>query len=199
VDAALAGRCQRKAKSDQLAACALVSIRLPPTEGRIEREAARAGAGSDRGDALSTSKLRWLWPTFGDGVTRRAGRACAGGRVRPAVHLSFDHLDAVDVAFDGAGIVGTVSPAVTAAQSLRSPLAKPRSSLTGPPLPPGPWRRCPARRRRRRSAQSAVRRGSPCSGPLPRTMLRARGRPATLSAALVRSGSSSHPAPQRHQ
>jgi hypothetical protein len=25
---------------------------------------------------------------------------------RPAVHLSFDHLDAVDVAFDGAGALG---------------------------------------------------------------------------------------------
>jgi len=30
--------------------------------------------------------------------------------VRPAVHLSFDHLDAVDVAFDGAGTVGDGEP-----------------------------------------------------------------------------------------
>ena len=47
-----------------------------------------------------------------------------------SVHLPFDHLAAVDVAFDGAGAPGRVSPAVTAAQSLRSPAAKARSSRT---------------------------------------------------------------------
>ena len=30
--------------------------------------------------------------------------------VRPSVHLSFDHFDAVDVAFDGAGAVGEGEP-----------------------------------------------------------------------------------------
>jgi hypothetical protein len=51
--------------------------------------------------------------------------------VGPSVHLSFDHLDAVDVAFDGAGAVGRVRPAVTAALSLRRPAAKLRSSRRG--------------------------------------------------------------------
>ena len=48
--------------------------------------------------------------------------------VGAAVHLPFDHLDAVDVAFDRPELQETVSPAVTAAQSLRNTLAKPRSS-----------------------------------------------------------------------
>src|SRR5580704_997371 len=48
-----------------------------------------------------------------------------------SVHLSLDHLDAVDVAFDSAGAVGDGEPGGDGGQSLRSPLAKPRSSLTG--------------------------------------------------------------------
>ncbi|HEX3964289.1 MAG TPA: VOC family protein [Trebonia sp.] len=37
---------------------------------------------------VSMAKLRWLWPTFRGGVSRRAGRACAGDRVWPARTLS---------------------------------------------------------------------------------------------------------------
>jgi hypothetical protein len=42
-------------------------------------------------------------------VMRSAGEQDAFAQevwVRPSVHLSFDHLDPVDVAFDGAGVVG---------------------------------------------------------------------------------------------
>jgi len=62
---------------------------------------------------VSTAGENWFWPTLRD----RAGPSAAVSRgeedafaeqveVRAAVHLSFEHLDPVDVAFDGAGAVG---------------------------------------------------------------------------------------------
>jgi hypothetical protein len=48
-------------------------------------------------------------------------------QVGARVHLSLDHLGAVDVTFGGAGAVGRVSPA----ESSRNPVAKPHGSLTG--------------------------------------------------------------------
>jgi hypothetical protein len=104
-------------------------------------------------NVLSMAKLRWLWPIFRDGLSRRAGRACAGGRVSLVRTFVFDYLDAVDVAFDGAAAAGQRESGGDGAQSLRRPLAKPRSSGTG--LASALAAQAPRWRPRRRQSMSA--------------------------------------------
>jgi hypothetical protein len=55
---------------------------------------------------LSMVRLRWLWPNCRDGSVGEQDTLAEQVGFRPPVHLSLDHFDAVDVAFDGAGAVG---------------------------------------------------------------------------------------------
>ena len=59
----------------------------------------------NRAKGMSTVKLRWLWLNCRDGSVGEQDAFAEQVGFRAAVHLSFDHLNAVDVAFDGAGTV----------------------------------------------------------------------------------------------